>query len=119
MERGVIAARTALSLTFLAGSGCATIDTHSLTAGWPDLMLIEHHVPHAEMRDRCGIFVPFGSSPEGCAIFKFQDRECHVYVSADFPSARVLEHERLHCKGYDHVGSTDMQKMLADWNSRE
>lgn len=107
------------ALLGLALAGCAAIDAHTPTQGWPDLMPIEHHVSNAEMRDRCGVFLPVWSSPEGCAVFKFQDHECHIYVSADFPRQAVLEHERLHCKGYDHVGSDDMQKMLADWRSRE
>lgn len=112
-------ARAFLRLAFLAATGCAGIDTHTVTAGWPDLAPIEHHVSNAAMRERCGIYLPVWSSPEGCAVFKFQDHECHIYVSSDFPRPTVLEHERLHCKGYDHIGSDDMQKMLSDWRARE
>ncbi len=110
---------TAIAMAALL-SGCASIDSHSdPVAGWPNLTPVEHHVPNAEMRDRCGIYLPVWSSPEGCAIFRFDANECHIYVSADFPRPDVLEHERQHCEGRDHVGSTDMKAMLNDWKARQ
>lgn len=103
----------------LAGlSGCAIIDSHERVAGWPELKVVEHHVGNQEMRDRCAPYVGPLMSPQGCTVFFLDQREAHIYVSKDFPSAAVLEHERLHAAGYDHVGSTGMQTMVRDWKAR-
>ena len=99
-------------------AGCAVIDGHQRVAGWPELKIIEHHVAHAEMRDRCQRAVSMLSSPEGCTYFFLDRREAHIYLSKDFPTRWVLEHERLHAAGYDHIGSTAMQRMLANWKAR-
>jgi len=99
-------------------AGCSVIDGHQRIAGWPELKIIEHHVAHTEMRDRCQRAVSAFSSPEGCTYFYLDRREAHIYVSKDFPTPWVLAHERLHAAGYDHVGSTNMQRMLADWRAR-
>jgi len=93
-------------------AGCSSID-HRRVEGWPGLEIVEHHVPHAEMRDRCSRYVGFGMSPEACAEFDLPGRKCHIWYSADFPPQRLLiQHERLHCAGYDHVGSTGMKRLL-------
>lgn len=86
---------------------------HQKVEGWPALAIVEHYVPHAEMRDRCSRYVGFGMSPEACAEFNLAKRECHIWFSADFPPQKfIVEHERLHCAGYDHAGSTAMQQFL-------
>ena len=99
-------------------SGCAAMDSHQRVAGWPELKTIEHHVSNQEMRDRCDPFVGPMMSPEGCTLFFLDTGEAHIYVSKEFPSQHVLEHERLHAAGYDHVGSTNMQVVLKDWKER-
>ena len=98
------------ALLALALCGCATIG-HVKVDGWPELKVIEHHVRHVDMVDRCASY----AGTEGCALFYLSRGECHIYVSAEFPSARVLEHERLHCAGYDHMGSGNMRRMLKRW----
>ena len=70
------------------------------------------------MRDRCNPHVGAGMSPMGCTLFFLDQREAHIYVSKDFPSAAVLAHERLHAAGYDHVGSVGMQAIVRDWKAR-
>jgi hypothetical protein len=103
----------------LSLAGCSIIDPHQRVPGWPDLKVVEHHVSQEEMRDRCARFMPFYMSPEGCTLFHFDRAEAHIYVSKDFPSALVLEHERLHAAGYDHIGSDGMKRMLARWRERQ
>lgn len=105
---------------FLAGivvcafKGCTTIDAHAKVEGWPELRVIEHHVPHHVMRDRCAKYVAFGAYPEACAEWNLIERTCNIWFSADFPPSKsVIEHERLHCAGYDHIGSTYMRDFLA------
>ena len=93
-------------------AGCSTMD-HQRVAGWPELEIIEHHVAHAEMRSRCARYAGFGMSPLACAEFDLAARECNIWFSADFPPQRfIVEHERLHCAGYDHAGSSGMARLL-------
>jgi len=91
-----------------------TMVGHQKVAGWPDLQTFEHYVPNDQMRDRCSKYVAFGMSPEACAEFSLAANRCDIWLSADFPPAKwVLEHERLHCKGYDHIGMDTMARLLA------
>jgi hypothetical protein len=104
--------RRALVLLAAFLTACSTIE-HERVEGWPQLEIVEHYVPHAEMQDRCLKYVGFGMSPEACAEFDLAARKCHVWYSADYPPLRfVRDHERLHCAGYDHVGSNGMQLFL-------
>ncbi len=99
-------------------AGCSTIDQHEKVAGWPELRIVEHYVPDAELRSRCAKYVPFGLFPEACAEFYFNRGECHVWYNADFrPQPYVMEHERLHCQGYDHPGDTSLRDALARYNA--
>lgn len=87
---------------------------HQKVAGWPDMQTFEHYVPTDQMRDRCSKYVAFGMSPEACAEFNLAANRCDIWLSADFPPAKwVVEHERLHCKGYDHIGMSTMAELLA------
>ena len=103
--------RAPVLLAALLGA-CTTI-AHEKVEGWPQLQIVEHYVPHAQMRDRCARYVGFGMSPEACAEFDLAAGKCHIWFSADFPPQRfIVQHERLHCAGYDHAGSTGMQQYL-------
>jgi hypothetical protein len=65
------------------------------------------------MRDHCARYVPVGQFAEGCVEFDFDAGRCDVWVSADFPPADyVVEHERLHCAGFDHIGDDNMKNVL-------
>jgi hypothetical protein len=104
---------------FLFLGACTTIG-HEKVEGWPQLTVVEHYVPHHVMRDRCVKYTPFGSSPEACAEFNLAERRCDLWFSADFPPPKAfIEHERMHCAGYDHVGETNMRNFLAAWNARQ
>jgi hypothetical protein len=84
-------------------------------SGWPELKIIEHHVSHREMRDRCMPYMGVGMSPEGCAEFNFAQSRCDIWLSADFPPPRfVVEHERQHCLGFEHAGETELRAILAN-----
>ena len=102
----------------LALAGCTSIG-HGRVGDWPELKIVEHYVPHAEMRDRCGKYVSAVSSPEACAEFRFAESRCDIWYSRDFlPSRAVLAHERGHCNGIDHGGEESMQGMLSAWRTR-
>ena len=101
-----------LALLAVLASGCSII-AHEKVEGWPQLEIIEHYVSNAEMRNRCAPYVGFGMSPEACAEFDLYNRKCHIWFSADFPPPKfIVEHERQHCAGYDHVGSSNMARYL-------
>ena len=103
--------KNGLALLAALLAGCTAIG-HERVEGWPALEIVEHYVPHHEMRDRCVRYTGFGMSPEACAEFDLVHRKCHIWFSADFPPQPfIVEHERLHCAGYDHVGS----KAMAGW----
>ncbi len=96
-------------------AACTTIGAEHV-ANWPQLEVHEHYVPHSEMRDRCSKYVSFLMSPEACAEFDFAAKRCDLWFSADFPApAYILEHERQHCLGYEHVGENGLRELLAHY----
>jgi hypothetical protein len=104
----------AAALMSVMVSGCSVIGGERVS-GWPELKIIEHHVSHREMRDRCMPYMGVGMSPEGCAEFNFAQSRCDIWLSADFPPPRfVVEHERQHCLGYEHAGENDLREILAN-----
>jgi hypothetical protein len=103
----------ALFLLFVPG---CTVVGHERVAGWPELRIVEHHVPHHVMRERCAKYAPPMMSPEACAEFYFAQGECHLWFSADFPPPRdIIEHEYLHCQGHDHVGESVLAGILENY----
>jgi hypothetical protein len=119
--RYVIAAAVAAAVaaSVLALQGC-TIVGHQQVQGWPQLAVVEHYVPELQLRERCVKYVAFGMSPQACAEFDFAARRCDLWFSADFPPTQsMVEHERLHCQGYDHVGMSTMQDILARYRGED
>ena len=116
-KKNVFAAAVSIAAGLLAG--CQTIDNHNRVPDWPELKIIEHRVPTAEMWERCQRYVPRFSLPAGCTMFYFSRGEAHIYVSDTDESSLVLQHERLHARGYDHIGSTGMARALQSWRSSQ
>jgi|GEM_PF-4508337 len=51
----------------------------------------------------------FGSFPRNAGA-------CDIWHSRDFPPGPwAIEHERLHCRGYDHIGGNVLKRALAAW----
>ena len=97
-----------------------TIMGHEKVQGWPELEIVEHRVPVVEMRERCSKYVGPGTVAEACAEFDLQNRRCHIWFASDFPPSKaIVEHERLHCAGYDHIGDDNMRTILARFRARE
>lgn len=100
-----------LGLAALAAS-CTTIG-HEKVSGWPELRIVERHVPHDELVARCSRYVRFAHAVHSCAEFDFVSAECHVWFSRDYPPhPYVVAHERLHCQGYDHPGERTLSRLL-------
>lgn len=97
-------------------SACATMD-HERVEGWPELEIVEHRVPAEMMLERCRKYAGFGSVPLACSEFNLVTRRCDIWLSQSMSWSAIVEHERLHCRGYDHVGETNMRDFLARYQA--
>jgi len=108
----------AVLLSILAAA-CTSIGGEPLP-DWPELAIVEHHVSHREMRERCAKYAPPMMTPEACAEFYFVQGECHIWFSADFPpSEAIVRHEREHCRGYEHAGESGLREILATYRASQ
>ena len=107
----------AIGLILALLMGCTTIDPENRVQGWPQLTVVEHYVPVAQMRARCDKYAGAFMLPLACAEFFLDRGECHLWFD-ETPHPSVVQHERLHCLGYGHPGDDTMHKMFADWKSR-
>jgi uncharacterized protein YceK len=98
------------SLSLLA-NGCTSIDRHTdPPSDFPRLEVSVNYVPHHQMRDICSKYIPAFASPEACMEWDFSKKTCTIWLSKDFPPhPSVVEHEKLHCKGYDHIGDSTLR----------
>ena len=90
---------------------------HQRVEGWPELQIFEHRVSAQEMMERCRKYTGFGALPLACAEFSLAARRCDIWLSESFAPHTVIEHERMHCAGYDHVGSNNMQRLLDQYTA--
>lgn len=106
------AMKTAMALLAAAlPCACTTIGQQRLE-GWPDLRIVEHRVSEFELRERCVPYVGFGVVPQACVEIYLSDLTCHIWLSESYPPPRfVVEHERRHCEGYDHVRGKTVQQI--------
>ncbi|SRR5258708_3347236 len=99
---------------------------HRRVDGWPEMRVVEHVVPTVkEMGDACAVEARPGCTVFACALFYFDSNECHIWVTDETPThLGLLEHERLHCAGYDHwwtppgCGGISMEESLRAWKAR-
>jgi hypothetical protein len=104
--------RILCGLLLAAGTvGCTTIG-HEKVDGWPALRVFEHYVSAEEIYERCRKYVGFGMIPLACAEFNLAAGRCDLWFNAGFAPRFTVEHERLHCLGYDHPGATNMATVL-------
>lgn len=85
-------------------AGCVSIMGHTPPpADWPELRVVERKASFMETQRECG-FHPLAAVVVQClgvAKVDFCERTCTITYATDL----VLEHERLHCKGHDHIDS--------------
>ena len=108
--------RILLLLLATAGAACSTVG-HEKVEGWPELTIIEHRVSAGEMYDRCRKYVAFGMLPMACAEFNLATKRCDIWFIDGFAPRSIVEHERLHCQGHDHVGETAMRDFLTRYRA--
>lgn len=102
----------------LLAVGCTTISPEhkDAPAGWPELKVTENVVGTADMVSKCyaTLSLPMkllGGIPMACAWVDLCAGTCSIYVTAWSPEG-VLDHERLHCKGHDHLGDDTMVRVF-------
>lgn len=105
-------------LLILLLSGCATvIDLQSKPPNdWPELEVRVVRATQAEAIDACKLSVSFADVVRGCAIANFYIGRCYIFLVSDDPS--ILEHEKLHCIGYDHPGESVMRDSWQKWKDK-
>lgn len=99
-------------LLILALAGCTTtklVDIDYSIKPPEDWPALEERITHGsveEVQRWCNM--PKGMRAYNCATVNFKYGLCMIYLSSQDPAA--LEHERAHCRGYDHVGDTNRSR---------
>jgi hypothetical protein len=106
-----------LILLFAAASAACSSVGHEKVEGWPELAIVEHRVSAGEMYERCKKYVAFGMLPMACAEFNLATKRCDIWLVEGFATRSIVEHERLHCQGHDHVGETAMRDFLTRYRA--
>ncbi len=102
-----------------SAGGCALIDPMNRVDDWPQLKVVEHDLPYAEMYKACQPYIGPLDAPLACTVFYLDAREAHIYVAKGLKFGPIVEHERMHAAGYDHYGSTHMKVVLASWKAKK
>ena len=98
------------ALLLLLLAGCSVINYSTRPEDFPGLKITVHEYPSiAEVRQACDQAAQkYGQSISAfvvaCSEWRFDTLSCAVHVPVDSPE--LLEHERAHCQGYDHVGES-------------
>jgi len=98
-------------------AACSTIDHSPAPSDWPKLKVNEHYVSSREMRNQCVKYTGPGESPMACAEIDLDSRKCDIWLDKDFLSSWIIEHERMHCAGHDHIGGTTIQRMMEEYRA--
>jgi hypothetical protein len=101
-------------------SACTAINIHQEPpSDWPKLETTTHKVGFWEMQRHCGTsglkFLLTQSL--ACAWIDFNTMTCRIYYAADdeHSAAHAIEHEKDHCEGRDHIGSTHLRDGWENW----
>ena len=101
-------------LLMLALMGCTTTKLLDIDYSikppedWPDL---EERITYADVptvQRWCNMPAAIRDRAFNCAVVSFRYGLCMIYLSTNDHAA--LEHERAHCRGYDHVGDTNRSR---------
>lgn len=73
---------------------------------WPDLKIEIQHGSQEAITRLCEEHGG-GKNSVACAVVSFVYRTCTIYIPKQHVIYdRILVHEKAHCRGYDHYGST-------------
>jgi hypothetical protein len=106
-------------LLVMALGACTIVNEHRAPpADWPELTVTINETSFKETQDKCGwnvVAAVLIGPMFGCAYVNFDQMKCDVYLWLN----AVLEHELLHCKGYDHIGSTALADYWEQWKKEK
>lgn len=92
-------------------SGCFMMTNHvEPPADWPALKVIERPLSVIDVQRKCSRHLTVGSAifslglTMGCAEVDFAAGVCTIYIARGENDPGILEHERDHCAGKDHLG---------------
>ena len=109
----------ALLLALLLSS-CSMVNYSSRPADFPTLIeRLHQYDTSAGVRDACGsLYEAYGQSVPfaliACSHWRFDTLTCDVYVQRG--DEGTLEHERGHCRGYDHYGESTIADAWRAWS---
>jgi hypothetical protein len=108
------------ALLALLASGCTIVDMNRPPpADWPELRVIEQRASFLDLQRVCNPGTPLAISLligviQSCAWIYFDRGECVIWSTED-ASPEVLEHERAHCAGYDHIAGSTLAEGWTSW----
>lgn len=94
----------------LALTGCSLGIGHEKVLDWPEMRIEVNKVDSHVVWKECTKVISPLVLPAACAVFYMAERRCVIWVAEGDDLG--LEHEMLHCQGYDHIGATQMKNML-------
>jgi len=111
-------------LLVMALGACTAINVHQKPpSDWPKLNVSIHKVGFRELQKICGGSYAIGLLTQymGCAWIYFEKGTCEVYYAADDKDSatHVIEHEVMHCEGYDHIGSSALADGWGEWKASQ
>lgn len=96
-------------------SACTVVNEHKAPPpDWPKLEVTVTEGGFWETQERCDrnpLVVVLIGPALGCAWINFDEMRCRIYLWVN----SVLEHELLHCQGYDHYGSSQLADYWEEW----
>ena len=99
-------------------TACTTIDAHTPPpVGWPQLRveIVDDERADKGIEKYCGTSTPF-KWYMGCAVPDFAQGICFIYVRDRHKA--LIEHETMHCAGYDHHGGTSIMRVMDYWKAQ-
>lgn len=105
----------AAALIALTASGCTMVGHLPAPDGWPVLTEKIERPGFWAVQSICGGLPPF-TVTAGCAQIHLSSGTCTIYSAVTGEDeVYLLEHERAHCQGRDHIGSTALLDHFNTW----
>lgn len=106
-------------LLVMALGACTVINEHRAPpSDFPELKITVNELGFWETQEKCdwspALVILIGPRL-GCAKYDFQKMTCDIYLWVN----SILEHELLHCKGYDHIGSSQIRDHWNEWKQSQ
>jgi hypothetical protein len=98
--------------------GCTTLRPLDLSITPPDDWPVKDvQIQYLEPGTVPPMCAQYANHTNSCAVVNFRTGVCYIYLTTKSPE--VLEHERGHCNGYDHVGDTNRsRKAWEQWKAK-